>query len=136
MFQKITQMLSCVRSASDASHFCSPHPKSLSQGGRGTLNLVLPFSHHFGRRGWGMRATLQNWDALSASALFFLLAEGDVGQSNPKLGAGLTLLKLHLRLRGSQSRSLTTNIYQLIKIEGKPWVYQESFLLLCSSLLN
>jgi hypothetical protein len=47
----------------DASHFCSPHPKSLSQGGRGTLNLVLPFSH-FGRRGWGMRATLQNWDAL------------------------------------------------------------------------
>jgi hypothetical protein len=28
-----------------------------------------------------------------------LLAEGDVGQSNPKLGAGLTLLKLHSRLR-------------------------------------
>jgi hypothetical protein len=28
-----------------ASHFCSPHPKSLSQRGRGTLNLapLLPF---------------------------------------------------------------------------------------------
>jgi hypothetical protein len=53
--------------AQGASHFCSPHPKSLSQGGRGTLNLVLPFSR-FGRRGWGMRATLQNWDALVSTS--------------------------------------------------------------------
>ncbi|NJO75876.1 MAG: DUF29 domain-containing protein, partial [Leptolyngbyaceae cyanobacterium RM1_406_9] len=33
-----------------ASHFCSPHPKSLSQSGRGT-SIRLPFSL-FGRRGW------------------------------------------------------------------------------------
>jgi len=36
-----------------ASHFCNPHPKSLSQVGRGTW-ILLPFSP-LGRRGWGMR---------------------------------------------------------------------------------
>ncbi|NJO50254.1 MAG: hypothetical protein HC840_13355 [Leptolyngbyaceae cyanobacterium RM2_2_4] len=47
----------------------SPHPRSLSQNGRGT-SIRLPFSRS-GRRGWGMRANLQNWDAPSASDLLY-----------------------------------------------------------------
>ncbi|WOB45599.1 response regulator transcription factor [Thermoleptolyngbya oregonensis NK1-22] len=49
-----------------ASHFCNPHPKSLSHFGRGTSNPSSLLS--FGRRGWGMRANLQNWDALLSKA--------------------------------------------------------------------
>jgi amino acid adenylation domain-containing protein/non-ribosomal peptide synthase protein (TIGR01720 family) len=53
-----------------ASHICSPHPKSLSQSGRGTLNPELPF-HLFGRKGWGMRANLQNGDTLDHQSLTY-----------------------------------------------------------------
>ncbi|MCS6812474.1 MAG: nucleotidyltransferase domain-containing protein [Cyanobacteria bacterium] len=48
-------------------HLCSPHPKSLSQAGRGTSNLALPTPRSRGakgarRRGWGMRDYLRKWD--------------------------------------------------------------------------
>ncbi|NJN90491.1 MAG: hypothetical protein HC878_09045 [Leptolyngbyaceae cyanobacterium SL_5_14] len=46
----------------------SPHPRSLSQNGRGT-SIRLP-SPVLGE-GMGMRANLQNWDAPSASDLLY-----------------------------------------------------------------
>jgi len=52
-----------------ASRFCSPHSKSLSWdlGGEKDLNKVRPdlcvHGSKLGRRGWGMRASLQNWDS-------------------------------------------------------------------------
>jgi len=46
---------------SSASYFCNPHPKSLSQSGRGTLNPapLLPFWE----KGLGDEGQLEKWDA-------------------------------------------------------------------------
>jgi hypothetical protein len=63
-----TQPALAGRYVKSSSQFCSPHPKSLSRSGRGTL-IRLPFAH-FGRRGWGMRADLQKWDALYVKTTF------------------------------------------------------------------
>jgi len=60
-----------------ASHFCNPHPKSLSQVGRGTW-ILLPFSP-FGRRGWGMRGF---WRILHKTEMLPILRVFDPSKFN------------------------------------------------------
>jgi hypothetical protein len=92
-----------------ASHFCSPHPKSLSQAGRGT-SIQLPFSVH--KTAKHPLSSPQNWGGMSRVVSYrerkmIILESGEHNQEAAKEMMNL-IEHLHLWVRHSSSESSTS----------------------------